>query len=116
FQDLVHIRRGASVQVGKTHAVAHEPPVFHKFCRVEYRREPVLYREVCNLFSVSNEDGAIHYEDCVSTPLGCGSEFSLNILGIWIMRHDNGNRDSCIFSGTGYWRTSRDDDVDLETH
>src|SRR4030095_15913126 len=82
LSSLIHIRWGASVQVGKTHAVAHESPVVDKFCRVVYRGESVRCREVCNLFSVSNEDGAIHSEDCVSTPLSCGSELSLNILGI----------------------------------
>ena len=66
------------------HAVAHKPPVFHIFWPGVYRREPVLYREVYNLFSVRIEDGALQHEDCVSTPLGCGSECSLNILGILV--------------------------------
>ena len=64
------------------HAVGHKPPGFHKFWLVVYRREPALYREVDNLCSVRIEDGARQHEDCVSTPLACGSECSLNILGI----------------------------------
>ena len=46
FQNLVHIGGGAPVQVGKVHAVGHEPAGFDKFWPVVYRREPVLYREV----------------------------------------------------------------------
>jgi hypothetical protein len=38
FQYLVHIRGGAPEQVGNAHAVGHKAPVFHKFCRVVYRR------------------------------------------------------------------------------
>ena len=32
------------------------------------------------------------------------------------LRHDNGNGDSCFLGGTGCCRTTRDDDVYLETH
>src|SRR5437762_67003 len=52
FQDLVYISGSAAVQVVNAHAVAHKPSVFHPLCRVIYRREPALYREVHNLFSV----------------------------------------------------------------
>ena len=62
FQNLVHIGGGAPVQVGKAHAVGHKPPGFHKFCPVVYRREPALYREVCNLCSLRSEDGARQHE------------------------------------------------------
>src|SRR5215467_4880194 len=33
-----------------------------------------------------------------------------------VIRHDNGNRSSCLLGSTGYCRTTRDDDVYLETH
>jgi hypothetical protein len=53
FEDLVHISSGAPVEVGEAHAVAHKPPGFHKIRPPVCRREPALYREVCNLRSVS---------------------------------------------------------------
>ena len=66
------------------HAVAHKPAVFHKFWPGVYRREPALYREFCNLCSLRIDDGARQHEDCVSPPLTCGSECSLNILGTYV--------------------------------
>src|SRR2546422_2250073 len=63
FQNLVDVSGSAPRQVSNAHAVGHEAPVFHKFYRVVYRREPVLFREVCNLFSLRNEDGALERED-----------------------------------------------------
>ena len=42
----------------------------------------MLYREVHDLFSMSIEDGVPQHKDCISTPLGCGSEHGLYILGI----------------------------------
>src|SRR6516165_9405971 len=42
FQNLVDIRSGATEQVVDVYAVAHKSPVFHKFCRVVYRRELTL--------------------------------------------------------------------------
>src|SRR5215469_13944963 len=33
-----------------------------------------------------------------------------------VIRHDNGNRSSCLLGSTGYCRATRDDDVYLETH
>ena len=69
FQYFVHVGGGAPVQVGNAHAVAHKPTGFHIFSPVVYRREPALYREVGNLFSVRIEDGARQHKDCVSTPL-----------------------------------------------
>ena len=35
---------------------------------------------------------------------------------IGILRHDNRNRRSCFLHTTGYRRTTRDDEVDFETH
>ena len=35
---------------------------------------------------------------------------------IIILRHDNGDCDSCFLGGAGYCRTSRDDDVHLKAH
>jgi Reverse transcriptase (RNA-dependent DNA polymerase) len=46
-----------------------------------YHREPALYREFCNQYSLRIGEGARQHEDCVSTPLACGSECSLNIRG-----------------------------------
>ena len=46
-----------------------------------YRWEPALDCKFGNLCSIRIEDGAGHHEDCTSTPLACGSECSLNILG-----------------------------------
>ena len=82
FQDLVHVGSGAPVQVDNVHAVGHKPAVFDKFSVGVYRREPVFCREVYNLCSLRNEDGARQHEDSVSPPLACGSKCSLNILGI----------------------------------
>src|SRR5262249_7736790 len=58
FQTFIQLRSGAPVQVGHAHAVKHEPPVFYKLPLVVYRREPVLYREVCNFWSLRKEDAA----------------------------------------------------------
>src|SRR5439155_27187693 len=74
FQNLVHIRSRAPVQVNNAHAVAHKPSVFHILRRGVHRRQPVFYREVCNLFSLRNEDRGSKYEDCVSASLACLSE------------------------------------------
>src|SRR5438094_611278 len=81
FQNLVHIRSSAPVQVGEVHAVGHEPPGFHIFWLVVCRREPVLCRKFYNLCSLSKEDRAPQHEDCFSTPLAASTECALNILG-----------------------------------
>src|SRR5207253_7382273 len=81
LQNLVHIRSGASVQVNNAHAVAHKSSVFHILRLSVHRRQPVFYREVCNLFSLRNEDWGSKHEDCVSASLACLSECTLNILG-----------------------------------
>src|SRR5438094_3722735 len=80
LQNLVHIRSGASVQVNNAHAVAHKSSVFHILRLSVHRRQPVFYREVCNLFSQKKGLGSKH-EDCVSASLACLSECTLNILG-----------------------------------
>src|SRR5262249_53119521 len=36
--------------------------------------------------------------------------------GVANLRHDNGNRSCRFFGGTGCCRTTRDDDIHLETH
>src|SRR5262249_21199532 len=82
FQDFVHIRSGAAERVVIARAVGHKTPVFHRFWPGVYRREPALYSEVCNLFSVRIEDGAVQREACVSTTLARRSECGLNILRI----------------------------------
>src|SRR5437016_13439184 len=81
FQNLVHIRSRAPVQVGEVHAVGHEPPGFHIFWLVVCRREPVLRRKFYNLCSLSKQDRAPQHEDCFSTPLAASTECALNILG-----------------------------------
>src|SRR5262249_30102383 len=57
LENLIDIRGGAPEQVGHARAVGYEPPVFHIFWPVVYRREPAFYREVCNLSSLRKEDG-----------------------------------------------------------
>src|SRR5215510_12754387 len=81
FQDLVHIRSGASGEVVDVRAIAHKPTLFDEFLKVVCRWQPVLYCKFDNLCSVRNEHGASEHEDCVGMPLACGSEYSLNILG-----------------------------------
>jgi hypothetical protein len=46
-----------------------------------HHREPALSREVDDLFSVREEDGARQREDGISAPRACGSEGRLNIVG-----------------------------------
>ncbi len=46
-----------------------------------HHREPAPSREVDDLFSVREEDGARQREDGVSAPRACGSECRLNIVG-----------------------------------
>src|SRR5262245_33404844 len=82
FEDLVHVSGGAAVRVNIAQAIGHEPPRCHFFCPFIYRREPALYSKFCNLCPARTEDGAWQPEkDCVSTPLSCGLECDLNILG-----------------------------------
>src|SRR6266404_1583081 len=81
FQNLVYIRSSAPVQVGYTHAIGHEPTVFHVPPIGENRWQSALYCKFCNLWSLRNEDGPRQHDDCVSTPLTCGSERSLNTVG-----------------------------------
>ena len=81
FENLVHIGSGAPVQVGHGHAVGHKPAGFHVFSIAVNRREPALYREFCSLCSVRIGNARQQTKDCVSTPLACGSERSINILG-----------------------------------
>ena len=59
FQNLVHISSGAPVQVEEAHAVGHKPTGFDVPRLVVYRREPALYREVCNLCSLRTDDGPL---------------------------------------------------------
>src|SRR5262249_47427534 len=40
FQDFIDVRGGSPEQVGHARAVGYEPPVFHIFWPVVYRREP----------------------------------------------------------------------------
>src|ERR1043165_10010962 len=69
-------------QLGVICPVAHKPTVVHKFQPVVYHRQPALYREICKLSSLINEDGALQHEDRVSTVLRCGSKCWLNILSV----------------------------------
>src|SRR5262245_31289894 len=59
FQNLVHIRGGAPVQVGNVHAVRHEPPSFYKIALVVHDGEPLLYRKFYNPCSLRTEDGTV---------------------------------------------------------
>jgi hypothetical protein len=46
-----------------------------------YRREPALYREFYNAFSLRIWHGASQHKDSVSVLLACGSERNLDIPG-----------------------------------
>ena len=81
FQNLVHVRSGAPVQVENVSAIVHEAAGFRILRLWVNRRKPALYREFCNLSSMIEEDDARQRQDCVSTSLACGSECGLNILG-----------------------------------
>src|SRR6266571_7127509 len=70
FEDLVHIRSGTPVHVGRVSAIVHEAADFAKFRLWVNRWEPALYREFCDLCSLRKDDGARQHEDCVSPPLG----------------------------------------------
>ena len=81
FQNLVHISRGAPVQIGKARAVAHKPAVFHKLRPVDISQEAgSLPRVLQSLFGEHGATTVLQHEDCVSAPLACGSECNLNIL------------------------------------
>src|SRR5215471_624158 len=82
FQDLVNISGSTLEQVGIAWGIGQQPPVLHILWLPVYCWQPALYRAVCNLFSMSIEDGTHQHEHCVSTLLACGSERSLNILRI----------------------------------
>src|SRR5262249_53383851 len=59
FQNLVHIRGGAPVQVGNVHAVRHKPPSLYKIALVVHDGKPLLYRKFCNLCSLRTKDGTV---------------------------------------------------------
>jgi len=84
FEYLIHISSGAPVQVGNARTIGHKAPVFHKFRPWIYRWEPALYRECYNLWSVRKDDGTGQHYKCVSAPLACRSECSLNINAVSI--------------------------------
>ena len=82
FKDLVYVHGGAPVQVGKVHAVRHEPAGFDKCCLFVYRWELALYREFHNLSSVSAGNVARHKrESRVSPRLAGRLECRLKIFG-----------------------------------
>src|SRR5262245_20286717 len=80
LQDLVHICSGTPVQVDNVRAVAHKTPSLYIIWKGAYRWEPVLCRELRNLFSLKIHYGARQHEDSLRTPLACGSKCRLNIL------------------------------------
>src|SRR5215510_15748063 len=80
LQDLVHICSGTPVQVDNVRAVAHKTPSLYIFWKRVYRREPAFYCEVCNLFSLSVDDGARQHENRLRTPFGRCSKCGLNIF------------------------------------
>src|SRR5262245_6796287 len=82
FEDLIHVGGSAAEQISPGHAVGHKPTGFHKFRHVVYSREPVLYHEFNNLWSMRIEYGTPQRENSISSPLAYGAECSLNILGI----------------------------------
>ena len=82
FEDLVHIRGGAPIQIGNARRITHKPANVQKFWRVIYRWEPALYCKVRGLFSVRIKDRALQHEDAISMPLVRFSKRSLNILRI----------------------------------
>src|SRR5262249_32247502 len=82
LQNFVHICSGAAVQVGQAHAVGHKPTSFDPFRKVVYRRQSALYCEVKNPCSMRTEHRTRQHDESVSPPLACGSEGSLNILGV----------------------------------
>jgi hypothetical protein len=80
LSDFVNVDGSAVRQLGVVCPVAHQATIVDKFSSVVYHWQPKLYRELCKLSSLINEDGALQHEDGVSTVLGCGSECRLNIL------------------------------------
>src|SRR5262245_36776215 len=72
FQNLVNVGGSASVQVGEARAVAHKAPSLYIFWKGEYRWEPILCREICNLFSLRIEDGGCQHKECIGTLRTCG--------------------------------------------
>src|SRR6266542_1658953 len=74
LQNLVHIRGGAAEQVVIVRAVVHEPARFDILRSAIGCWQPMFYREVNNLFSMSIEDGVPEQKDCIGASLDCGSE------------------------------------------
>src|SRR5687767_2007997 len=52
FKYLVHIRSGATVQVGEVNAIEHESSGFHISAPLVHHWQPAPYREFCNLFTI----------------------------------------------------------------
>src|SRR6185369_14890239 len=78
FQDSVNVDGSAVGQVSVICPVAHQATIVDKFSSVVYHWKPKVYRELCKLSSLINEDGALQHEGGVSTFLGSGSECRLN--------------------------------------
>ena len=63
LQDLIHVRRGAPVNVDHLGSVGHEAAGVRKFPQVSDQRQPIAGREVHDLFSVTKEHGVGQHED-----------------------------------------------------
>src|SRR5262249_12013904 len=72
FQNLIYVCGGTPEQVRIVWGVGQKPPVLHILWLSIHCRQPVLYSEICNLYSVRIEDGAHQHEGCIDVPLGCG--------------------------------------------
>jgi hypothetical protein len=48
-------------QVGEVCSVAYKATIVHKFSPVVYRWQPALYRKLCKLCSLINEDEALQF-------------------------------------------------------
>src|SRR5690242_17673278 len=83
LENLIHVSRGAAIQIHNTGAVAHQPSSFAKISPVVYRRNPIFCCEFGNLGSMRIQNGTCQYENCISTFLGCMLEYSFNIFGAY---------------------------------
>src|SRR5204863_1661950 len=79
LKNLVNVRRGASLQVGDVHAVAHKSTVFHIAALRVCRRKPALCGESGHYCSLSTKYRPPSCENCVSNSLFSLSNCSLDI-------------------------------------
>src|SRR5215475_2565394 len=77
---LVNVRGSAAVQVGRIRTIGHQAAGLYKLTCTGNERQPILTSQLCDLCSISREQGVVSYEDRVR-PF-CHLKHCFELLGI----------------------------------